>query len=159
MNVFFCQSCDARLFFENTHCLSCGCVLGFLPDALTLSAIVPEGDAWRPLAAAGGGRLYRQCQNYRQENVCNWMTPFDSGSEYCCACDLNRTVPDLSVPGHRELWSKMEAAKRRLVYTLLRLRLPIDPKAKRPDSGLAFDFLDSVEINRRELADSKAATR
>ncbi len=141
MNVFFCQSCDARLFFENTHCLSCGSVLGFLPDRLTLAALTPEGGAWRPTGVDTGGRVYQQCRNYEAENVCNWMSAADTGSAFCVACELNRTVPDLGVAGHRALWSKMETAKRRLVYGLLRLGLPVAPKARDPQNGLAFDFL------------------
>ena len=38
------------------------------------------------------------------------------------------------------LWRKLEAAKHRLFYTLLRLNLPIETRTENPE-GLAFDFL------------------
>ena len=35
----------------------------------------------------------------------------------------------------------MEVAKRRLIYSLLCLGLPVSGKAEYPERGLAFDFL------------------
>jgi hypothetical protein len=45
------------------------------------------------------------------------------------------------VEGNAELWARLEAAKRRLFYTLLRLDLPLQSRIEDPDRGLAFDFL------------------
>ena len=50
-------------------------------------------------------------------------------------------IPDLSVEGNATLWARLEAAKRRLFYTLLRLGLPLENRADDPEHGLAFDFL------------------
>src|SRR6202000_3487693 len=72
--------------------------------------------------------------------VCNWMVDDDRPSAYCAACRHNQTVPDLSVPENIVRWRKNEFAKHRLIYTLLKLRLPLATKAEDPD-GLAFDFL------------------
>jgi hypothetical protein len=41
----------------------------------------------------------------------------------------------------------MEAAKRRLLYTLLELKLPVVTKLQHPDAGLAFAFLDDKRYN------------
>ena len=38
-------------------------------------------------------------------------------------------------------WCRLETAKRRLIYTLLALRLPLTGKAEAPESGLTFQFL------------------
>jgi hypothetical protein len=35
------------------------------------------------------------CQNYSREQVCNWMLPADSPENFCDACRLNQTIPDL----------------------------------------------------------------
>lgn len=142
MRIFFCQQCGERLFFENTICLTCGSALGFLPGPSVLSALTPDGHGnWLPLAPEAGGALQRQCHNYARENVCNWLVPAAESDEFCLACSLNRTIPDLSQPRNRELWGKIEAAKRRLTYTLLRLGLPVVSKLKDPVRGLVFDFL------------------
>jgi hypothetical protein len=59
----------------------------------------------------------------------------------CRACRLTRVIPDLSVPDHKAAWVKIETAKRRLIYTLLGLELPLPGRAEDPEGGLAFQFL------------------
>jgi hypothetical protein len=74
--------------------------------------------------------------------VCNWLVPGDSDAgTLCVACGLNRTIPDLSIAGNHALWRKVEDAKHRLIYGLLRLGLPLTSKVEDPEAGLAFDFL------------------
>ncbi|GBQ50715.1 hypothetical protein AA18895_2005 [Acetobacter ghanensis DSM 18895] len=41
-----------------------------------------------------------------------------------------------------ERWRKLEIAKHRLFYTILRLKLPIKNRRQDPQEGLVFDFLD-----------------
>jgi hypothetical protein len=66
----------------------------------------------------------------------------DQEEPFCTACRHNRTIPDLTNPENRLRWRKIEAAKHRLFYTLLRLRLPLTTRPDDPN-GLAFDFLSS----------------
>jgi hypothetical protein len=143
MNTFFCQSCGERLFFENTFCISCNNTLGFLPDLLQVSVLAPakQGDGWTSSIPETTGRIYKKCSNYQNENACNWMIPADDPDAFCVSCRLNRIIPDLTGPNNRALWVKMEAAKRRLVYSLLKLKLPVIPKAQDEARGLAFEFL------------------
>ena len=142
MKGFSCNQCGGRLHFENTGCLACGATAGFLPQELVLAALEPAGGGvWRRAGAAPAAPLWRMCRNYEQHHVCNWMVPADGSDAFCPACAPNRTIPDLTVARHRELWAKLEAAKRRLVYTLLRLGLPVVPKTRDPAAGLAFEFL------------------
>ena len=67
--------------------------------------------------------------------------PADGPDAFCRACRLNRTIPDLGPPDHLLRWQRLEAAKHRLVYALLRLGLPVVSKFEDPQAGLAFDFL------------------
>ncbi|HRQ48805.1 MAG TPA: putative zinc-binding metallopeptidase, partial [Rhodocyclaceae bacterium] len=67
----------------------------------------------------------------------------------CRSCRLNRTIPDLGVAGNKDLWQSLETEKRRLVFTLLRLGLPVVPR-NRDASGLEFDFLADVEPSFNE---------
>ncbi len=144
MNSFFCQHCGERLFFENTFCISCNNSLGFLPDSRQVAVITssarPANGAPAP-AWQSMGKSYRKCSNYELQNACNWMISADDQDSFCVSCRLNRIIPDLSEPNNRELWVKMEAAKRRLIYTLLKLDLPVIPKSQDPARGLAFEFL------------------
>lgn len=141
MNTFFCQHCGERLFFENTLCISCGSALGFLPDGLQISVIAQDGDTWSSLVPGPSGNIYRKCQNYTAENACNWMVAAADPDPFCVSCRLNRIIPDLTGINHRELWVKLEASKRRLVYSLLKLGLPVTPKTVDAVGGLAFEFL------------------
>jgi hypothetical protein len=142
MQVFHCQ-CGATLFFENTQCLKCKRALGYLPDRQIMSPLEPSPDAdlWTAQSKGAKGQTYRKCGNYAQENVCNWMIPSADQATYCIACRLNKTIPDLSRPENREYWSKIEGAKRRLVYSLLGLGLPVVGKQEDDKNGLAFAFL------------------
>ncbi len=73
--------------------------------------------------------------------ACNWLVPADSGENFCVACQLNHTIPDLSFDGNGERWRKLELAKRQLVAQLLGLGLQVIPQTVDAEHGLAFDFL------------------
>ena len=143
MKTFRCDACDQLLFFENTVCLNCGHTLGYLPEENTLSALEPAGnDQWTALSpSATAGQLYKMCNNYSQENVCNWMLPADDPHDLCLSCQLNHIIPNLSQPEHRTLWARIENAKRQMVYTLLQLGLPVVGKNDPDEQGIWFDFL------------------
>lgn len=140
MKLFQCQNCGQPLYFENTRCESCGRDLGYLPAMETITALEPDNGAFRALAEPEG--RYRYCAN-QPFGACNWLVP-DGGDAYCPACRHNRTIPDLSRGNNLANWRKIEIAKHRLFYTLLRLRLPLKTKAEDPN-GLAFDFLSDDE--------------
>lgn len=151
MQLFECQHCGQLLYFENTRCERCGHVLGYLPESSVLSAVEWDSGCWQPLAAAQ--RPSRFCAN-GVHGACNWLLPADSPEIFCRACRLNRTIPNLDFYEHLRRWQRMERAKHRLVYELLRLDLALVSKAEDPETGLAFDFLggsgsgspESVEI-------------
>lgn len=138
MKLFNCQHCGQLVYFENTRCERCGHRLGFLSKDLTLSALKPAGDdRWNALAAPG--TTYRFCANAAYD-ACNWLVAADESSGYCAACRHNRTIPDLSGTDNLANWQRLEAAKHRLFYTLIALRLPLPTRPADPE-GLVFDFL------------------
>ncbi|MBT3071244.1 putative zinc-binding peptidase [Rhodomicrobium sp. Az07] len=137
MKLFECQHCGQLVYFENTVCERCGYALGFLPDVAQMTALRPNGDGtFTPLVDAAHAVSY--CANY-EHGACNWLV--DNPGDLCRACLLNRTIPDLTVPENLRRWRRIEAAKHRLVYSLLRLGLPVESKTEALDSGIAFDFL------------------
>jgi hypothetical protein len=137
MKLFQCQHCRQPLYFENTRCDSCGHELGYLPSHETVTALEPSRGVWRALAEPQG--LYRLCANARH-GVCNWLVPAGNADAFCAACRHNRMIPDLSQPQNIARWRRIEIAKRRLFYTLLKLRLPLATRGEARD-GLAFDFI------------------
>jgi len=59
-------------------------------------------------------------------------------------------IPDLSVPENIPLWTKLEQGKRRLLYSILRLGLPVISKNEDANRGLAFDFLKDLDDDFKE---------
>ena len=75
MKIFTC-ACGQPIFFENVSCMACGRELGFLPDALRLSSLESaQNGLFKANEASNGHQLYKKCQNYAKESVCNWMIP------------------------------------------------------------------------------------
>ena len=140
MKSFHCQGCDAQVFFENYRCLACGHELGYLPDRHEIAALESAGaETWQALGDPQA--TWRKCRNYGSEGICNWLVRSDDPHALCESCRLTRTLPDLSVEGNRTRLVLLEAAKRRLLYTLQVLGLPRSGLEQDPRHGLAFDFL------------------
>jgi hypothetical protein len=128
MRAFSCENCGQLLFFENNACLRCGMAQGFVPEEMTLAAL--------PLRERGG-RSLRRCANAVLA-TCNWVLPGDDPAALCRSCRLTRTRPaDGDAVGLRA-FAPAEAAKRRLLFELLDLGLPVD------EDRLRFDLLSSV---------------
>jgi hypothetical protein len=130
MQRFACE-CGNVLFFESTRCLSCGNLVGYDSESETMTVIKP-------------GSWMKLCDNGAKYGVCNWVVPASSGAILCRCCHLNRMIPDLRNPRNILLWGKMEAAKRRLISTLLRLGFSLPSKADAPAYGLAFDIVSNL---------------
>jgi hypothetical protein len=142
MKIYHCDHCQQLVFFENIRCVNCGHALSYLPDIADVGSLEPAGaDLWRSPAPGAEGKAYRLCRNYHVENICNWAVPAADPDPLCRSCRLTRVIPDLSQPGRREAWYRLEVAKRRLIYGLLSLGLPVASKTEDPDHGLAFEFL------------------
>jgi hypothetical protein len=143
MKTFQC-TCGQLIFFHNISCMSCNRELGFCTDSLAVEAIEPAPEGLFVKSSHEGGP-YRKCQNYAEEAVCNWMIPEPERDEvFCKSCRLTETIPDLTVGQNRIFWALMESAKRRLIYSLLNLRLPVMNKLGDPEQGLVFRFLSDV---------------
>jgi hypothetical protein len=130
------------VFFENTRCLACGHTLAFVAGRMELLSLEERDDgSWLPAGvAAKDGEAYRLCANYAEHGACNWALPADAAGTLCTACRLTHTIPDLGVRGNKDAWLKLETAKRRLVFDLLSLQLPLQ--------GVEFQFLsDVVTVN------------
>jgi len=121
MRAFTCPVCRHLVTFESTECLHCGTALAF-----DWAAREPA-----PLTAA--------CAN-RELIACNGAS---AGDALCPACRLTRTRPADDDAAGLAQFAAAEAAKRRLVFELLELGLPVQGYRER-DGGLAFEFLSST---------------
>ena len=141
MKLYNCSKCGNYLYFENTTCLKCDHKVGFDPGTLQLVTLV-EGKSGVYSDVKDKKLRFRFCGN-KQYNACNWLIPENQEEPLCTACVLNRTIPPLTEE-NLVFWRKIEAAKHRLIYALLRLHLPVVPKVDGQGPGLAFDFLTAL---------------
>ncbi len=134
MRLFKCPSCSNMLYFENIRCENCHHKLGYDPTTSCMRALEQNGELW-----GDSDGQWRFCANAGQD-ACNWLIAADSPTPYCAACRHNHVIPDISIPQNLARWRALEAAKHRLIYTLIRLGLPLADRTEDPTHGLAFDF-------------------
>ena len=147
MKNFACGKCGNTVYFENVKCVKCGSTLGFDSVEQSIAAIANAGKSkatpnvaiYRKLNAGPDNVVMRYCAN-AEFGVCNWLTPEGEANIFCQACDLNRIIPNLSEAGSLRAWRDIEHAKKRLVYSLIRLGLPFDGSAS-TKGPLTFDFV------------------
>ncbi|MDF3070305.1 MAG: hypothetical protein K0R38_5906 [Polyangiaceae bacterium] len=128
MKNFYCR-CGARLFFDNTQCLSCLRTLGVETAELRLLAFRDD----KPPTG------WRRCGNAAALG-CNWLVRAAATTNVCRACELNTTpfIAEGECEAERVQRGDVERAKRRLLYSLLALGLPVLPRRKAGNLGLAF---------------------
>ncbi|MDB5683021.1 MAG: hypothetical protein JWM75_719 [Sphingomonas bacterium] len=138
MPPFACPNCRRLIHFEARVCPACNFTLGYHPDADRFLFLGDNCTTWRDID--GAAHDVTVCANNGPLQVCNWLVAVGDTTPLCRAYRHNRMIPDLSVSDVPERWAKIEAAKRRMFHTLIRLGLPLETRAERPDA-LAFDFL------------------
>jgi hypothetical protein len=147
MRIFTCSHCGNTVFFENVRCTSCDYTLAYFPEHGVVSTIEPippakEGipQLYRPLSKAIKG-TYKLCENSAKYGVCNSAVASEDQEPLCHACRLNDVIPDLSDPAALSAWQALERWKRRLLFSLRELGLPIESRKERPEDGLLFSFM------------------
>ncbi len=143
MAPFSCPNCSRLLHFEVRICPACHFTLGYDPGSDGFLFLGDKLTTWRD--RNGTAHEVQVCANNNAYEVCNWLVGSGDDTPFCRACRHNRMIPDLTVATVPERWGKVEAAKRRLFHTLIRLGLPLerpaDAAATGASQGLAFDFL------------------
>ena len=121
--------CGQVVYFDNTVCGNCGRALAFDPEALSMRS---ESEPGAGLPA---------CANRHGDVRCNWLADPANPTGVCISCASSEVIPALSKPGNRERWRRLEKAKRRLIYDVRSLNLPVD------SSRLRFVFKEDRRTN------------
>ena len=132
MKRFHCV-CGQEVFFEDKACSYCNNPLGFNPDTLKMVVLTRS--------------TLRTCGLRDHAVGCNWLIAAGDSHKQCRSCRLTRTVPAQDIPINVRRWSVLESAKRRLVYSLIALGLPVVSRTQDACYGLAFDFLEDQRTN------------
>lgn len=141
MRAFACTVCGRLVTFESSHCLHCGSALGFDPVAREIVALRPADDGDGLIEVASGAPRRWRCANAGLVG-CNWLARAAGG--LCDSCALTRTRPADDDREGIELLTGAESAKRRLLFELRELGLPIRGWQEGA-GGLGFDLLSSAE--------------
>lgn len=144
MRVFQCE-CRQPIFFDNSVCLKCARPLGFCPVCRNLAALEAQPDGSFKCLRPGCGAALTKCFNYAAHEVCNRCVALPAApGTLCDCCRFNAVIPDLTVPGNKQKWYRLEAAKRRLFYDLGELGLPYGMECDGIEPPLSFDFRADV---------------
>lgn len=146
MRRFSCN-CGAKVFFENTRCVACSSELGWCPVCAAIRSIIPNESGEYICGESTCGAVLKKCHNYEINGVCNRCYTVNESTQQsglCGYCRFNDTIPDLSVDGNHEKWRRIEAAKRRLLYTLDLLGVPYGVADSNYEHPLSFDFKGDV---------------
>jgi hypothetical protein len=134
VRAFACDVCSQLVFFENSVCGFCRSSLGY------------SREEHRVVALSGGtyttpdGRVQQICANLNVAG-CTWLV---DAPGLCDCCRLTRTRPANDDAPGLEAFARTEAAKRRLLFQLDTLGLPVVGRDVDPVHGLAFDLLSSA---------------
>ena len=149
MKLYSCGNCQNLLYFENSICLNCNTAVGFDAASLTMITLLP-GNTGEYSDIKNKDNAWRLCAN-AEHKACNWLVPANTPESFCLACSLNRTIPFLGKQENLSEWQRIEVAKHRLVYSLLRLGLPVVKKQGDEEAGLIFEFLEDNDPTRKVI--------
>lgn len=142
MRIFSCDSCGQLVFFDNSQCLSCSSPLGYVHarrDVIAMTQVGPD----RLIDLSDSVQSWQRCIT-AETTGCNWLVP-DGPPQACESCVLTRTRPDPHDADAAAELLRAEMAKRRLVFQLAELGLPVQPRDEEQGTGVAFDLLSSAE--------------
>jgi hypothetical protein len=131
------------VFWENTLCLNCLSGLGFETGRREIVTLQVDEDLGsgrlRVVGDDEGAPVVFRCAN-TELTRCNWLV--GEAGKLCASCRLTHTRPSDTDPEGVLDFADAEGAKRRLLFTLLELELPVEGFRDR-DGGLCFKLLSS----------------
>jgi hypothetical protein len=154
VRAFACSVCHRLVTFEGSLCLNCGADLAFDPQSreivgLRAGVAREEGDgvevvpADPPPGAVGPEADEERWRCANAELIaCNWLAAADG--ELCPSCTLTRTRPADGDAEGLERFASAERSKRRLIFELGELGLPI-VDGQVHEGGLVFELLSSAQ--------------
>lgn len=132
MRRFLCPKCGNQIHFDNSQCVNCSSTLGYLPLQDRMLVVNPN--------TGTPDEEVRPCAN-RGLIGCNWLCEPGAESKLCLSCFHTTKIPDTSDPVRRQRWRRLESAKRRLFYALIKFRLPLAVERDHSAGALHFELL------------------
>lgn len=132
---FLCPHCRNEVHFSNRQCVKCLSFLGYVPsrDAIVLLGVGDDGFAAKTPD-------HTLCGN-RNQIGCNWICESDESNSLCLSCVHTTKIPNTQNDVHRMRWDRLERAKRRLFYAIIKFQLPLANHADGTRGFLHFELL------------------
>jgi len=96
--------------------------------------VTPERDG-----SSFGGPVPKPCGN-RKLIGCNWLCE-NIDDDLCLSCRHTSKIPDVSEKINRDRWARLERAKRRVLYAIIKLKLPLETASEWSPGVLSFELL------------------
>ena len=143
MRRFLCPNCSNQVHFNNSQCVNCSVVLGYVPLQDQMIQL-PDSQF------AGPNAPLRPCAN-RKIIGCNWLCEQGTQGDLCLSCLHTTKIPNKADDENRVRWGRLERAKRRLFYALIKFRFPIATTRDGAEGALQFEFLgDEVQPDGKQ---------
>ncbi len=139
MKTFPCR-CGNSLFFHSVTCVDCGFESGMCPACNRVVPMVSAEDGSTKCGNPDCGVSVVKCENYHSQQICNRLVLVENQPDetFCDLCRLTTVIPDLQIEGNQQKWQRLERAKRRVLYTVKQVGLPIEESPGAP--VLSFEF-------------------
>ena len=132
MRRFICPNCGSQVHFDNTQCMGCGSEIGYAPLDDRMVVLNENADAQK--------NAQPRCAN-RELIGCNWLCAPSSTDNMCLSCQHTTKIPNVADDEQRQHWGRLERAKRRLFYALIKFGLPFEINRDTPNGSLHFELL------------------
>lgn len=126
-----CPHCGSQIHFNNIKCINCSSALTYAP--LEDQFFVLGSDQLQLTNR-------RSCGN-RDLIGCNWLCEDNKPNSLCISCLHTNKIPSTSDSEKRARWGRLERAKRRLFYALIKFGLPLSVAPDTSAGSLHFEFL------------------
>lgn len=140
MRAFSCDLCHSLVAFENSLCVSCGSGLGL--DRAQARLVATQSTLEGSRYTRADGSVLTTCANLDLAR-CNWLAEQTAPDGLCPSCLLTRTRPANDDPSGLVAFAATETAKRRLIYQLDTLGLPLSTTVSGTSRALCFDLISS----------------
>ncbi|MEN3974052.1 putative zinc-binding metallopeptidase [Emcibacter sp. SYSU 3D8] len=135
MRRFSCPECGSQVHFDNSRCEACSSSLGYAASIDQVLVVPGHTDSAGTVAPE---HLF--CAN-RDLIGCNWLQETPNAAGLCQSCLHTVKIPDITDPEKLLRWGRLERAKRRLFYALIKFNLPLAIEADYSEGSLRFELL------------------
>ena len=134
--------CSREVHFNNSQCTHCSTLLVYSPFDDRMFFLDTASPTHGGVSNSPG-----PCSN-RRSIGCNWVSNTPSVKGLCLSCLHTSKIPNTGTQENLDRWNRLERAKRRLFYSIIKFALPLDMPGPDIAKSLHFQLLaDDVDVD------------